>query len=248
VSAPAAAAPRAIVAAVVGLALWRPEAAEAGARAPARRRRTSLLAQIVADVATRATEQAGVSLERIPVVVGSAFGEMITTVEMLAEREADGTISPTRFHNSVHNNSAAHLSIGHKNTTFSTSIAAGNDTVAMVLLEALTWLRDRGGEVLAVVADEPMPPPLGPSTNAVGAALVLAAPPGGARPLALLSDLRQARDPAAPSEPRPLEVASPSAAILPLVAAIESARQPGRIEVSTGPTARWSIAFAPGGA
>jgi hypothetical protein len=252
VIAPAGTAPRAIVAAVVGLALWRPEAAEAGARAPARRRRTSLLTQIVADVATRATEQAGVSLERIPVVVGSAFGEMITTVEMLAEREADGTISPTRFHNSVHNNSAAHLSIGHKNTTFSTSIAAGNDTVAMVLLEALTWLRDRGGEVLAVVADEPMPPPLGPSTNAVGAALVLAASPdgaaGGPRPLALLSDLRQARDPAAPSEPRPLEVASPSAAVLPLVAAIESARQPGRIEVSTGPMARWSIAFAPGGA
>jgi hypothetical protein len=238
-------------AAVVGLAVWRPEAAEAGARAPARRRRTSLLAQIVADVATRATEQAGVSLATVPVVVGSVFGEMITTVEMLAEREADGTISPTRFHNSVHNNSAAHLSIGHKNTTFSTSIAAGNDTVAMVLLEALAWLGDRGGEVLAVVADEPLPAALGPSTAAVGAALVLAAPSagaGGARPpLALLSDLRQAHDAAAPSEPRPLEVPSPSAAILPLVAAIESAREPGRVAVSAGPM-RWSIAVAPGGA
>jgi hypothetical protein len=252
VIAPAPAVPAAAVAAVVGLAVWRPEVAEAGARAPARRRRTSLLAQIVADVATRATEQAGLSLATIPVVVGSAFGEMVTTVEMLAEREADGTISPTRFHNSVHNNSAAHLSIGHKNTAFSTSIAAGNETAAMVLLEALTWLGDRGGAVLAVVADEPLPAALGPTTTAVGAALVLAASPsdGGAgetRPaLAWLSDLRQAHDPAAPSEPRPLEVPSPAAAILPLVAAIESVREPGRVAVSAGSTARWSIAVAPG--
>jgi hypothetical protein len=243
-----------VIGAVIGAAVWRPEAAEAGGRAAGRRRRTSLLAQMVADVSARAAEQAGVSLARVPVVVGSAFGEMVTTVEMLAEREADGTISPTRFHNSVHNNSAAHLSIGHKNTAFSTSIAAGNDTVAMVLLEALELLADRGGEVLAVVADEPLPAPLGPSTAAVAAALVLAAAPAqagtmsGPRPLAFLSDLRQAPDAAPPSGPRLLEVPCPSAAILPLMTAIQAERGqgPARIELTAGEAARWSIAFAPG--
>jgi len=228
-------------AAVLGVALWSPS----GAARP--RRRTSLLGQMVAEVAAQAAAQAGVSLSRVPVVMGSAFGEMATTVEMLGEREQDGTISPTRFHNSVHNSSAGHLSIAHKNTSFTTSIAAGNETVAMVLLEALTLLADRGGEVLVLVADEPLPTSLGQTTEAVAAALVLAAghnADGAPRPLAWLGDLRQVVDPS-PGALRPVEVANPSAAILPLVAAITSGRGPARLELSAGPAARWSIAFTP---
>ena len=54
-------------------------------------------------------------LSRLRVVVGSAFGELATLVEMLEERERDGLLSPLRFQNSVHNSAAGQLSIAHKN-------------------------------------------------------------------------------------------------------------------------------------
>ena len=152
---------------------------------------------MVADVATQASEQAGVPLSRLRTVVGSAFGELATLVEMLDERERDGLLSPLRFQNSVHNSAAGHLSIAHRNKTPAMSLAAGNDTVAMVLLEAMTLLALGGDEVLAIVGDEPLPSSIWPGKrpSAVSAALVLApdtdAQTGGAAPRAraILEDL-----------------------------------------------------------
>jgi len=273
-----------VSAAVLGVGLWTPRfpdpqswrrgqavADEAAATPPARlppklRRRTSLLIRMVAEVAAQAVEQAGVSPQDIPIVVGSAFGELGTTIEMLDEMEADGALSPMRFHNSVHNSAAGYLSIAHGNRRPATSLAAGNETVAMVLLEALGLLADRGGDVLAIIADEALPLQLVPTigTGAVSAALVLRAAPGGAtafagvpssqrtligpQALALIGDIRQAADPT-PAAARTVEVASPSAAILPVIAAImdaagQAAASPAvRIELApAGGPPRWSIA------
>jgi len=266
-----------VSAAVLGVGLWTPRfpdpqswrrgqavADEAAATPPARlppklRRRTSLLIRMVAEVAAQAVEQAGVSPQDIPIVVGSAFGELGTTIEMLDEMEADGALSPMRFHNSVHNSAAGYLSIAHGNRRPATSLAAGNETVAMVLLEALGLLADRGGDVLAIIADEALPLQLVPTigTGAVSAALVLRAAPGGVaalagvppsqRPLALIGDIRQVADPT-PAAARTVEVASPSAAILPVIAAImdaagQAASPAVRIELApAGGPPRWSIA------
>lgn len=264
-------APAPLWATVLGVGLWTPEFPDAAAwsrgqrvadpaaavpppRLPPRlRRRTSLLIRMVAEVAAQALEQAGVSPDSIPMVVGSAFGELGTTVEMLDELEAEGgLLSPTRFHNSVHNSAAGYLSIAHGNRTSSTSLAAGNETVAMVLLEALTILGDRGGDVLVIVADEALPLSLvsDAGSGAVSAALVLRAgrvssPASPAvRPLAFVGDLRQITS-AAPAAERAVEVASPSAATLPLIAAIRAARsssRPIRIDLAPdGTPPRWSI-------
>ena len=154
-----------------------PSASGPNAAAQAKmRRRSSLLVNMVADVATQASEQAGVPLSRLRIVVGSAFGELATLVEMLDERERDGLLSPLRFQNSVHNSAAGHLSIAHRNKTPAMSLAAGNDTVAMVLLEAMTLLALGGDEVLAIVGDEPLPPSIGRGSAPPrsSAALVLA--------------------------------------------------------------------------
>jgi hypothetical protein len=246
-------------AAVLGVGLWMPgfpdaaawlrgqaTAGEAAAVPPQRlppklRRRTSLLIRMVAEVAAQAVEQAGVSPQSLPIVVGSAYGELGTTIEMLDELEADGRLSPMRFHNSVHNSAVGYLSIAHGNRRSSTSLAAGNETVAMVLLEALALLA------------ESLVPTIG--LGALSAALVLravapssGAPAPGARPgdparqpLALIGELRQAADPS-PGAARSVEVASPSAAILPLLAAILEGRA-GRIELApAGDPPRWSIA------
>jgi hypothetical protein len=235
-------------------ASWLADRPVAGAEAPnaaaqaKMRRRSSLLVNMVADVAAQASAQSGVPLSRLRVVVGSAFGELATLVEMLEERERDGVLSPLRFQNSVHNSAAGHLSIAYKNKAPAMSLAAGNDTVAIVLLEALTLLSLGGDEVLAIFADAPLPKSVWPGhqTSAVSAALVLgrdedatAAPPAHA----VLEELRQTR-----TAVRPLEVDSPCAAILPLVAALGHGRS-GRVSVSPAEDPRWSIDVrAPGAA
>ncbi len=255
---------------VLGVGLWMPgfpSAASwvtggpvAGADAPnaaaqaKMRRRSSLMVNMVTDVAAQASEQAGIPLSRLRVVVGSAFGELATLVEMLEEREGDGLLSPLRFQNSVHNSAAGQLSIVHKNKSPATSLAAGNDTVAMVLLEAMTLLALGGDEVIAIVADEPLPGSICPGheTTPVAAALVLGQDAhGGAgaglasAPLAILEDLRQVRA-AAASADRPLEVDSPCRAILPLISTLSTLStlglgRSGRVAVSPPEDLRWSI-------
>lgn len=243
---------------VLGMGLWTPgfpdvaswlsgragEGADAPNAQSKQRRRSSLLVNMVADVAAQASAAAGVPLSRLRVVVGSAFGELTTLVEMLEERERDGLLSPLRFQNSVHNSAAGQLSIATKNKTPAMSMAAGNDTVAMVLLEAMTLLALGGDEVLAIVADEPLPEVILPGlrTAPVAAALVLAAgrsPAAAQPPPALLEDLLHT--PAVPDAPdRPQEVDSPCAAILPLIAALGHGRY-GRVNVSPAEDPRWSI-------
>ena len=246
---------------VLGIGLWMPGFPDvaswlsgqrltgAGADAPnaavqaKMRRRSSLLMNMVADVAAQASAQADVPLSRLRIVVGSAFGELGTMVEMLDEREGDGLLSPMRFQNSVHNAAAGQLSIAHRNKQPAMSLAAGNDTAAMVLLEAMTLLALGGGEVIAIIADEPLPQSIRPGHHAiaVAAALVLGADAGPPPPTtrAVLEDLREI--PAAtPGADRPLEVDGPTAAILPLIDALARGRS-GRVAVSPADDPRWSI-------
>jgi hypothetical protein len=265
--------------AVVGVGVWmpgvpdarafregvrRPDAEVPPARLPPRlRRRTSLLIRMVAEVAAQAAEQAGVSLGAIPVVVGSAYGELTTTMEMLHELAAERLVSPFRFHNSVHNTASAYLSIAHENRSLATSVAAGNDTAAMILLDALTLLADRGGDVLVVIADEPLPESLtsarsSATTTPVSAAAILRARPTeraaleGLERIALawLGDLRQGPGTSATAE-RSVDEESPSATFLRLVAAVMDARStrpgrpPTRVDVTAGQPPRWSVVVTP---
>jgi hypothetical protein len=250
---------------VLGMGLWMPgfpdvatwlsgrglEGADAPNAHSKQRRRSSLLVNMVADVAAQASTAAGVPLSRLRIVVGSAFGELTTLVEMLEERERDGLLSPLRFQNSVHNSAAGQLSIGHKNKAPAMSLAAGNDTVAITLLESMTLLALGADEVLAIVADESLPQSIGPGpvTSAVSAALVLG-PEGGSGAgsppaLAILEDLRQR--PAADAVDRPQEVDGPCAAILPLIAALSRGRS-GRVNVSPAEDPRWSVMVRMGSA
>jgi hypothetical protein len=227
-------------AAVRGAGLWRPApgAETPPPRLPPRlRRRASLLINMVAEVAAQAAEEAGVSLATVPLVVGSGFGEIGTALEIFRDLEGEGLVSPASFQSSVHNSAAAHLSIAHGNRTASTSIAAGDETVPMVLLEALTLLAGRGGHVLAIVADEALPAELGAAASeAVAAALLLEAPAPARAALAILDDLRPIAA-AAPAAPTTVPCA-PGAR---LVEAIRAGRV-GQIELGT----TWSVALRRG--
>ena len=246
---------------VTGVGLWLPgfpdlaswlaqrpvEGADAPSAASGQRRRGSLLVNMVSEVAAQASRQAGAELSRLRIVVGSAFGELATLVAMLDERERDGVLSPLRFQNSVHNAAAGQLSIVHKNKGPAMSLAAGNDTVAMVLLEALTLLALGGDDVIAIVADEPLPQSIHPGrhASAIAAALVLTQD-AAATTLGVLEDLRQTNV-ESPTEELPVEVDAPSAAILPLIAALGHGRS-GRVGLGPAEDPRWSITLrdAPG--
>jgi hypothetical protein len=183
----------------------------------------------------------------VPLVAGSAFGEIGTTLEMLNDMERDGILSPTDFQASVHNTAVAYLSIANGNRLASTSIAAGDETVAMVLIEALGLLTLRGGRVVAAVADEALPEVLGAGfSGAVAAALLLEAAPAGAAgrpPLAVLGDPQP--PPASAPGARPRASNAPSEVGARLVEAIRAGHK-GRMNLGAEGAPAWSIALEPG--
>jgi len=187
------------------------------------RRRTSRLTRSIAEVLGDLAVSCGVDLSRVPVVHGSCLGEIDTTVRLLEMmNEEDGALSPTRFHNSVHNTAPAYMSIATKNRGFSTSVAAGASTVAAAVLEALGVLCSRESEVVVVVADEPVPAPLAQGRSYEGLAVALylshkSGQDGGAR----LHGLRRAQV-SGPTETTPELAANPCAPALDLVRACES--------------------------
>jgi 3-oxoacyl-[acyl-carrier-protein] synthase-1 len=125
------------------------------------RGRASSLTRMLAEVIAQAYAADRSALSTAALVFGSAYGEMETTLELLASlQEERALLSPLRFFASVHNNAAGVLSVQTSNRSFSTSLAAGSWTAAATILEAAAWLRVHGGEVGVALADENAPRPL----------------------------------------------------------------------------------------
>jgi 3-oxoacyl-(acyl-carrier-protein) synthase len=140
------------------------------------RRRASLTTKMAITVATEACKQANVNPADLPSVFASVGGEIqVTDALCLALSEHQAVISPTQFHNSVHNTTAGYWGILHQCYQATTAIAAVDDTFAMGLLEAWTQLQQQPGDLLLVCYDELWPdylaPPMG--SYALAAALVL---------------------------------------------------------------------------
>ncbi len=141
------------------------------------RRRLSATMRLALTVANEAvTAAAGVEPTSILTVFASANGDgdiLHTICEELARPEP--AVSPTQFHNSVHNAPAGYWSISARAMTPYTAIAAHDGTFAAGLLEAAT-LAVAGAPVLLVTYDRPLPMPLGetrPSQDAFACALLL---------------------------------------------------------------------------
>jgi hypothetical protein len=98
-------------------------------------------------------------------------------------------VSPTDFHNSVHNAASGYWSIAAGAQGASTTISAFDGSFAAGLLEAYLLARVDGCDVLLVAFDQPAPQPLHakrPFAHPAGVALVLTRQPT-ARTLAALS-------------------------------------------------------------
>jgi hypothetical protein len=199
-------------------------------------RRTSFLTRMAAEVLGQAA--AGADLSQVMTVYASAYGEVQTLATLLEMLSSDGILSPARFHNSVHNTAGGHISIATANRAFSTTLAAGPETVAMGLFEALALLDDRGGDAIVIFADE-APGKFGlPPFESLAVAVHLAAqPPAGA--LARLSGLRRAEGLRVP-EVRADFAHNPVAPSLALVEAIRLGRS-GPVPLTLDPRGGWIV-------
>ena len=149
--------------------------------APNERRRAPGTVAVALEVALAACEAAGRDPASLPSVFASTHGELAIT-DYMCETLVDqpDTISPIRFHNSVHNAAAGYWSIGTGATSATTAISAFDATFAQGLLEALVQLASGTPAVLLVAYDGPSVGPLGkisPSAGLLGGALVLSSQP-----------------------------------------------------------------------
>ena len=141
------------------------------------RRRAPETVAVALEVALAACQSAAAEPSQVASVFASANGEMSITDYMCQTLATEpASLSPTRFHNSVHNAAAGYWTIGAGTHAPATAISAGPYSFAQGLVEALAQLADDQQQVLLVGYDGNASGPLGqlvPSHGLLGAALLL---------------------------------------------------------------------------
>jgi Beta-ketoacyl synthase, N-terminal domain len=179
--------------------------------------------------------EAFANAKRDPAVTATVFassggdGETIHHIfEALAS--ADPEVSPTRFHNSLHNTPSGYWSIATKSRAPSTSLGAFDVSFAAGLLDAAAQATVEGQAVALVSYDLPYPEPLHnkrPIGSVFGVSLVLAPKPSAASFARLTVTLDPARAVPTKMDDPALEAmrsGNPAARSLPLLEALASGR------------------------
>jgi len=196
---------------------------------PAERRRTGPAVRIALAVAHEAVAASGRDAATLATVFTSSGGDghnCHVICETLAG--ADRQLSPTRFHNSVHNAPAGYWSIAAHAMAPSSVLCAYDGSFAAGLLDSLGHATVDATPTLLVAFDTDYPPPMRdvrPIPDAFGVALVLA-PEAGPRSLARI-DARLTNAPATVLASRELEQLrreNPAARALPLLDALAARR------------------------
>jgi len=193
---------------------------------PRERRRSGMTVRLALNVAMEAVDQAAIPASDLAPVFGTANGDGdVVHSLLLSLSQSDKVVSPTQFHNSVHNAAVGYWAIGAASHEPSTCIAAHDFTFAATLVKAMTHIACERRPVLLVVYDSPFPEPLASARpmapQPFGAGLVLA-PPNQAAGFARLT--LKAFEPAAAEPTPPAEAAlrnlwsgNPAARALPVL-------------------------------
>jgi hypothetical protein len=121
---------------------------------PNERRRAPDSVLLALGVAEQACTAAALAPASLPSVFVSAYGDLAINDYMCATlRDDPAQMSPTRFHNSVHNAPSGYWSIATGAMTAATSIAGFRESFAAGLLEAASQLADGDGPLLLVAYD-----------------------------------------------------------------------------------------------
>jgi hypothetical protein len=144
----------------------------------AERRRTGVVVRLALAIGFEATSSAGANPAELPTVFSSSGGEGENCHEICQTlATGDRQLSPTRFHNSVHNAASGYWSIAAGATPASSVLCAFDASFGAGLLEALTQVVVEQTTVLLVAYDSGYPEPLRgvrPIPDAFGVAMVLA--------------------------------------------------------------------------
>ena len=132
------------------------------------RRRTGLVARLALSVAQQASEMAGIAPGAIPSVFATANGDGAVVHSILEALAAGEPVSPTQFHNSVHNTAAGYWSIATGSQQPTNCVACHDSTAAAALLKAVAEVRTTCRPLLLCVYDLPLPAPLNGSRPTMG--------------------------------------------------------------------------------
>jgi Beta-ketoacyl synthase, N-terminal domain len=128
---------------------------------PAERRRCAPSVAWALAVAQEAVAQSGLDAGAFAVVFASSDGDGEIVHRLCAALATPAAaVSPTDFHNSVHNAATGYWSIGAHSTAPSTALCAYDGSFAAGLLEAACLAATEARAVLLVAVDLPYPPPL----------------------------------------------------------------------------------------
>jgi len=197
---------------------------------PAERRRAVPNVKLALAVADEAAPSADGKRPALATIFASSAGDSRTLheiLQVLASPERD--VSPTRFHNSVHNAPAGYWHIASGCHEASTSISCYDGSFAAGLLEAAAQIATEGQPLLLVAYDLPFPAPLDlvrPIGSSFGAALHLTAE---ATPRSLVQLdvqlVRSVEPPTRMEEPalEHLRIGNPAARSLPLLKLVAEA-------------------------
>lgn len=201
------------------------------------RRRTSQATRLAITAATHACKRASIAAEQLPAVFASLGGEVqITDTLCRTLPDVQAALSPTQFHNSVHNTTAGYWSILNRCHQPSTAIAANDDTFVMGILEVWTQLQQSPGCVLLVCFDEIWPEYLSPPVGKVAfaAAFVLSSESDNLYPSLRLPE-KTPHNSGLDAELLEFIGCSPTAACLPLLQALKAGLSHAQVPLNTQP-------------
>jgi hypothetical protein len=155
---------------------------------PTERRRSGRVVRLAFAIGLEAAHRAGANPAQLPMVFASSSGDGDNCHEICQTlASANRALSPTRFHNSVHNAPAGYWSIAAATQVQSTTVCAYDASFAAGLLEATAQAVAGHSSAALLSYDLDYPPPLRAARKlsaAFGLALVLQ--PNAAKALAQL--------------------------------------------------------------
>ncbi len=216
---------------------------------PAERRRTGKVVRLALTAGLEAVSRAGASAATLAAVFSSSGGDGENCQEIcqvLAGPERQ--ISPTRFHNSVHNAASGYWGIATGASAASNALCAYDASFGAGLLEALVQLRVEETAVLLIAYDADYPEPMRsvrPIPQAFAVALLLT-PAARRASLARLAVELSAAPAEELAEPQleALRAEVPAARSLPLLSRI-ARREHGAVVIDYLETLRLRIEVSP---
>jgi hypothetical protein len=202
------------------------------------RRRAAQIVKLALAVGVQAFAAAGRNPAATATVFASSGADGHTIHEILTVlASAQRELSPTRFHNSVHNAAAGYWSIATASPAATTSLCCFDDSFAAGMLEAAVQV-EAGRDAVGLIAyDVQYPGPLGairPIGAIFGVAFVLAPEPADAAFACVEVTLQFGRPEVRPSWAPGLELlrqTTPAARSLPLLTAL-ARRQDARLNLN----------------